>query len=276
MNKSVHYLIIVLTGLTLMLAGVEGQAAKKVRPGDVSMGDDWKQGRFDFVFDNHMDTHVQLKYDEEDGEPEELWGSMYVIFTDDQGVSLGNDPVSGLPIARHPRGTNPDHDETCGTSPNIVCVVGWHVEAIPGAFKFLYHSGVNGNDHAIWMVNRAEEASAPAPGMVIPQPFIPSHVHWISRGSTDSRAGSVSDACDKNNAGQLESADGKNDPSAVNEVCQGWFMELKAVKAFAFQHGGEVIPIHPGDDLRSHLNIVTNYDQTPVVDITATRTSGGH
>ncbi len=265
--KSVNYLIIALTGLALLLAGVEGQAAKKQRPGDVGVGDDWKQGRFDFVFDNHMDTHVQLKYDEDrSGNPEELWGSMYVIFTDSLGNSLGDDPVSGLPIGRHPRGAS--HDEICGTSSMITCEVGWHVEAIPAAFKFLFHGGVNGNDHGMWMVNRAEEATAPAPGMVIPQPFIPSHAHWISSESTDSRAASVSAACDKPNAGQLESAA----PTAVNEVCQGWFMELKAVHApFAFEHGGELIPIYPGEDLRSHLNIITNYTDSPVVPITPTR-----
>jgi hypothetical protein len=275
MQKSAHYLLIGLATLALTLAGVEGQAAKKDRPGDVGPGGDWKVAPFDFVFGNHMDTHVQLKYDEDDsGNPEELWGSLYVIFTDDQGNSLGIDPETTLPIGRHPRGTNEDHDETCGTSPNIVCRVGWHVEAIPAAFKFLFHDGVNGKDHGMWMVNRAEEASAPAPGMVVPQPFLPSHAHWISSGSTDSRAASVSAACDKPNAGQLETGD----PTAVNEVCQGWFMELKAVHApFAFQHGGELIPIYPGEDLRSHLNIITNYRSNTEVPITETRTSsGGH
>ena len=113
---------------------------------------------------------------------------------------------------------------------------------------------------------------APAPGMVIPQPFIPSHAHWISAGSTDSRAPSVSAACDKNNAGQLEDTA----PTAVNEVCQGWFMELKAVKDFAFEHGNEVIPIYAGEDLRSHLNIITNYTDTTVVPITPTRSGNGH
>lgn len=274
MEKSAHYLIVGLATLAFMLAGLEVQAAKKDRPGEVAVGDPWKAAPFTFVFDNHMDTHVQLRYDEDDGEPEELWGSMYIIFTDDQGVSLGNDPVSGLPIARHPRGTNDDHDETCGTSLNIVCEVGWYVEGVPAAFKYLFHAGVNGDDHGMWMVNRAEEypgGGAPAPGMVITQPFLPSHAHWISAGSTDSRAGDVSAACDKNNAGQLESADGNNDPTAVNEVCQGWFLELRAVQSFAFKHGGELIPIHPGVDLRSHLNIMTNYTQTPVVPITQTR-----
>jgi hypothetical protein len=212
-----------------------------------------------------MDTHVQLKLDVENGEPEELWGSMYVIEVNPPAI----DPVSGLRVMRHPRGAS--HNEVCGVDA-ITCEIGWYVDAVPGAMKFLYHSGVNGDDHAVWMVNRAEEASAPAPGMVIPQPFIPSHAHWISAGSDDPRAGSVSAACDKNNAGQLEDTA----PTAANEVCQGWFLELKAVQSFAFQHGGEVIPIHPGEDLRSHLNIVTNYDQTPEATITETRTSGGH
>jgi hypothetical protein len=261
MNKSAHYLIVGLATLALTLSGLEVQAKKTVRPGDVAPGDPWKQGRFNFVFDNHMDTHVQLTYDEDDGEPEELWGSMYVIYT-------GNDTASGLRIMRHPRGTS--NDEVCGDLvDNITCEVGWYVEAIPGAFKFLFHAGVNGNDHGIWMVNRAEDSSQLV--SAIPQPFIPSHAHWISRGSTDARAGDVSAACDKNNAGQLESADGNNDPTAVNEVCQGWFMELKAVKAFAFEHGGEVIPIYPGEDLRSHLNIMTNYTDYPVETITPTR-----
>ena len=141
-----------------------------------------------------------------------------------------------------------------------------------GAFKFLFHAGVNGDDHGMWMVNRAEESSAPAPGMVIPQPFIPSHAHWISAGSTDPRAPGAGTACDKNNAGQLEDTA----PTAVNEVCQGWFMELKAIKDFAFEHGGEIIPIYAGDDLRSHLNYITNYTETPVVTITPTRGGGGH
>lgn len=276
MKKSANYLLISLATLALMLAGVEAQAAKKQRPGDVEMNDPWKAGEFNFVFDNHMDTHVQLKYDEDDsGNPEELWGSLYVIFTDAMGNSLGHDPVSGLPIGRHPRGAS--HNERCGIDP-IVCEVGWHVDAIPGAFKFLFHSGVNGNDHAMWMVNRAEEytdGTVPpsSPGMVIPQPFIPSHAHWLSDGSQDPRSPATGSACDKNNAGQLQDAV----PTAVNEVCQGWFMELKAVhEPFAFQHGGELIPIYPGADMRSHLNIITNYTDSPVVPITSTRPAGGH
>ena len=54
------------------------------------------------------------------------------------------------------------------------------------------------------MVNRAEAPLAPAPGMVIPQPGSYSHVHWITRSSTDPRASLVPDECDKQKAGQLE------------------------------------------------------------------------
>jgi hypothetical protein len=130
---------------------------------------------------------------------------------------------------------------------------------------------VNGNDHPVWMVNRAEEASAPAPGMVIPQPGYYSHYHWITTGSTDPRASSVPPECNKANAGQLQD----EVPTAVNEICAGWFLQLDAVREFAFQHGNELIPVYLGEDLRTHLNMVTNYDETPVVTITETRSSGG-
>ena len=134
----------------------------------------------------------------------------------------------------------------------------------PGAAKFLYHDGVNGDDHAVWMVNRAEEATAPTAGMVIPQPGSYTHFHWITATSTDPRADSVPAECDKNNAGDLEGA-----PSAVDMVCDGWFLQIKAVRHFAFEHGGELTPVRPGIDNRSHLNLVTNFSNT--VAITSTR-----
>ena len=117
------------------------------------------------------------------------------------------------------------------------------------------------------MVNRAEEATAPAPGMVISQPGSYTHMHWITRGSSDPRSASVLDPCDKKNASQLED----EAPTAVNEVCEGWFLEIKAVKDFAFEHGGEIIPVRKGTDNRSHLNLVTNYRSLPEGTITTTR-----
>ena len=220
---------------------------------------------YDFLFGNHIDTHQEnkLSIDKKTGEPKELRGKFYIIFTGDI------DPASGLPIARHPRGAG-DHNEACGVDA-IDCVVGWEMRGVPGAAKFISHAGVNGDDHPVWLVNRAEEALAPAPGMVIPQPGYYSHFHWITATSNDPRADKVSPACNKSNAGKLESADGVNDPTAVNEICLGWFLQIKAKKKFAFEHGGEIIPITNGADLRSHLNIVTNYENDTVVPITTTR-----
>lgn len=258
-------IIISLMALALALSATMVQAAW---PGDVYPGDAFHAAPFDFLFGNHIDTHIQLNLKtKKDGSPKRLKGSFYIIFTDDLGESLGIDQVSGLPIARHPRGTNEDHDETCGVSPNIVCVVGWHMRGLPGAAKFISHDGINGDDHPIWMVNRAEEASAPAPGMVIPQPGSYTHAHWITRTSTDPRYSDVLDPCNKQKAGQLED----QDPTAVNEVCQGWFLQITAKRNFAFKHGGEIIPVRRGVDNRSHLNTVTNYRSPPLVPITQTR-----
>ena len=264
-------LIVSITAITIAFTGTAALAG----PGVVYPGDSFHAAPFDFIFGNHMDSHQQLKLKTTaGGYPKSLKGSFYIIFTDDQGVSLGIDPVSGLPIARHPRGRvfeddgmTIKHDEACGISPNIVCKVGWKMRGLPGAAKFISHYGVNGDDHAIWMVNRAEETAAPAPGMVIPQPGSFTHHHWITRTSTDPRASYVLDECNKQKAGQLED----QDPSAVNEVCQGWFLEIRAIKKFAFKHGGEIIPIRNGIDNRSHLNVVTNYRSPTVVNITSTR-----
>ena len=268
MNK----LIISLMSLALALSANAVQAG----PGTVHPGDSFHATPYDFLFGNHIDTHIQLKLKTTAaGNPRSLMGAFYIIFTDDQGESLGIDEASGLPKARHPRGLvlNNDgsikHDEACGVSPNIVCVVGWRMRGLPGAAKFISHNGVNGDDHPIWMVNRAEEASAPVPGMVIPQPGSYTHTHWITATSTDPRADTImpGSACDKQKAGQLED----KAPTAVNEVCQGWFLQIKAVKKFAFEHGGEIIPVRNGIDNRSHLNTVTNYENETVVPITKTR-----
>ena len=210
-------------------------------------------GPWTFLFGNHLDTHQESKL-KQDGS---LQGRLYVIFTGDV------DPVTGWPVARHPRGAK--MGEECGVDP-IDCVVGLNFKALPGTAKFLFHSGVNGDDHAAWLVNRAEQPELP--GGTIPNPGAFTHFHWITRASTDDRALDVSDDCDKVNAGQLET----DDPVAVNDVCLGWFMELQAIREFAFQHGGELIPVSPGIDTNSHSNILTNYRAD--LEITPTRHVG--
>lgn len=253
---------IVTLGAVLFGVGVANPAFSddEERVYDVNPSDLWQAPPYDFVFGNHLDTHIQLKLTTKRGEPRKLSGGLYIYFTGDI------DEASGLPVARHPRGEM--HGEVCGVSP-ITCVAGWKLTGRPGAAKFLYHSGINGMDHPVWMVNRAEESTAPATGMVIPQPGYYSHFHWLSAGSNDPRATNedVPAACDKMSAGMLQDAD----PTAVDQICEGWFLQLKAVRSFAFKHGGESIVIREGADLRSHLNIVTNYEAETVVPITPTR-----
>lgn len=199
----------------------------------------------DFYFGNHIDTHQEnrLKTDK-DGNPISMKGSFYIIFT---GTT---DDASGLPIARHPRGF--EQGEDCNDKVTG-CVVGWTMNGVPGEAKFLFHSGINGNDHPVWMVNRVD----------IPQPGSFTHFHWISADSTDPRAPlGVPDQCNADTAGQLEDM-------AEDVICPGWFFEIRAVRFFAFDHGGEIVPVRPGLDNATHLNLVTNYDE--VFGITGTR-----
>ena len=127
------------------------------------------------------------------------------------------------------------------------------MNGIPGEAKFLYHSGINGNDHPVWMVNRVD----------IPQPGSFTHFHWIGADSNDPRApAEVQSECDVDMADDL-------DDNAEDVTCPGWFLKIHAVRKFAFDHGGEIVAVRPGVDNATHLNLVTNYQEVP--GITATR-----
>lgn len=215
----------------------------------------------DFLFGNHIDTHQETKLKlDKNNQPESLSGFLYIIFTDDSP-----DPVSGLPIARHPRGAN--EGEACGV--DVDCVKGWDIYGVPArgvapgediaGAKFLYHSGVNGNDHAVWMVDRVD----------IPQPGSFTHFHWINQDSSDPRRESVPDPCNVESASQLEQIVPPAEVSAVNVVCPGWFLEIDARIPFAFKHGNETIPVWPEEDNSTHLNLVTNFPED--LGITPTR-----
>jgi hypothetical protein len=115
------------------------------------------------------------------------------------------------------------------------------IKAEPGETKFLYHNGVNGDDHPVCMVNRVD----------IPQPGSFTHFHWITTTSSGPRAATVPAACDRNNASQLED----QPPTAVDFTSPGWFLQITAVEEFAFQHGNEVAPVCSGIDNASHLNL---------------------
>jgi hypothetical protein len=194
-----------------------------------------------FVFGNHIDTHQYTSLKEKDGSPVRLNGDFLILFTGD------TDPVSGLPIARHPRGAS--QSEECGV--DVTCDVGWDIKAVPGEAKFLFHSGVNGEDHPVWLVNRVE----------IPQPGSYTHFHWITAISNDPRFNQVPDQCDVQSAGELEN-------NAENVTCPGWFMQITAVRSFAFQHGNEIVPVERGKDNATHLNLLTNYAVVDGIDPT--------
>lgn len=82
--------------LTVMLCVTTSILQAAPRPGDVAYGDAWQAAPYDFQFGNHIDTHTQLKLIAPQGKPNKLSGSFYIIFTDDQGVSLGTDTHSTL------------------------------------------------------------------------------------------------------------------------------------------------------------------------------------
>jgi hypothetical protein len=214
---------------------------------------------FTYLFGNHIDTHQQTRLLSNG----QLFGYFYIIYLDENNDGQTDiDPVSGLPIATHPRSSL---GEICGQTVN--CEVGWIMRGMQGNTKFLFHNGVNsGEDHPVWMANRTDETTAEGLVSGIPQPGSYTHFHWISQGATDPRAAAVSAECNKNDAAQLEQA-----PSAVNKICQGWFLQIVAVRDFAFKHGGEVIPVTKGTDNATHLNIVTDYKVVTDPAITPTR-----
>ena len=204
----------------------------------VSVGADPK---VDFVFGNHIDTHQVTKLKSKKGVPKNVKGDFLIIFTGDI------DRASGLPIGRHPRGAA--QNEECGV--DLDCEVGWDIKAVPGEATFLFHSGVNGDDHPVWLVNRVQ----------IPQPGSFTHFHWITSASNDPRAGEVPAECEAQNASDLE-------PDAQDVTCPGWFMQITAVQSFAFQHGGEIVPVTRGKDNATHLNLLSNYAVVPGINPT--------
>ncbi len=112
--------------------------------------------------------------------------------------------------------------EHCGqnTPPNE-CIVGWMIRGIQGEATFVFHE----NDHPIWLVGSRAD---------IPQPGAFSHFHWFG-----GPAG----------AGEL-----------VEETpYSGFFLELKAVRKFAFLHAGQIIPVSPGIDIATHVNLVGSF-----------------
>lgn len=212
---------------------------------------------FDFRFGNHIDEHQESALVKG---KKQLVGSLYITFTDKDGNPIGTQ--DGLPIARHPRA---NMGEICGQT--VDCVVGWKFTGTlgpgpesaavlnRGEARYLFHTGVNGDDHPVWLTNRAN-IPQPGPGS--------SHYHWITNNptvrpaTTDPRIGGINPLCDVDDAAML----------TPNTICLGWYLQLHAVRKFAFQHGGETIPVVPGTDNATHLNVVTNFPALPGIDAT--------
>ncbi len=87
----------------------------------------------------------------------------------------------------------------------------------------VFHDG----DHPLWKV---------AGRSVIPQPGAFAHFHWL---------------------GPPEIASGL----VEGDTFEGYFLELKAVKTFYFEHGGDTILVEPAIDLRTHVNVVASFPE---------------
>jgi hypothetical protein len=134
----------------------------------------------------------------------------------------------GYPVVRHCSAETPPRE----------CFAGWILRARPGAAIFLYQE----MDHPVWLTARSE----------LPQPGAFVHFHWITSRSTDPRP--VTDPrCDAEMAEELT-------PGAT---CPGYFIELLAIRRFAFEHEGQRVLVEPGIDVATHLNVVTSFPASP-------------
>jgi len=133
----------------------------------------------------------------------------------------------GYPVAHH-----------CDAqTPPARCVAGWTLRARPGTARFLFQNA----DHPVWLTSRAD----------IPQPGAFAHFHWITSASTDPRP-----VTDPGCQGQMDS------DLVPGAVCPGFFIQLIALRAFAFDEFGQRIQVDPGIDIATHLNIVTSSPAT--------------
>ena len=113
----------------------------------------------------------------------------------------------------------------CGNdTPAKACVVGWAIKGKSGEATAVYHDD-DKNDHPLWLVESRND---------IPQPGPYSHFHWLGK---------------PKNAKKLK----------IGKIYYGYFLKLRAVKTFYFEHGGEKILIRRGIDIASHVNVVASF-----------------
>jgi hypothetical protein len=105
-------------------------------------------------------------------------------------------------------------------TPPSEIVPGWILRGKPGSETFVYHD----MDHPLWLVGSRAD---------IPQPGGYAHFHWTG-------------------------APEHGHELMVQEY-PGYFLELTAIRRFAFEHEGQLTPVHPGLDLATHVNIVASF-----------------
>jgi hypothetical protein len=227
---------------------------------------------YTFTFGNHIDTHLELRLWKRDRplfgiEKGDLTGWFYVYDVDEDGDGVQDvDPASGLGIVHHC--TKQEHYDAG-------CYALWRVHAKPSipelngfTSMFLYHF----HDHPIWLLgNRVVDGGLRGSRLHIHQPGSYTHMHWLTEGSVHEGTFLPSSIAD------VEALFGVdiNVPAECNVsgasaltagvVCPGYHMQIKVRhgKHVAFRHGGELIPLHPGVDNKSHLNLLTSYRSLP-------------
>lgn len=204
---------------------------------------------YTFLFGNHIDTHQETRL-KNNGD---LQGFFYIYWT-------GDFTDDGLPVAKHC--TTQEHYEQG-------CFAGWTIKAKPCIKEvngceamFLYHY----HDHPVWMIGPRVDDAGGLRGTrgMIPQPGSYTHLHWLTDPDiTNSSLDEVEDLFDVDVAVTPECNVFMASDLIPGVVCPGYFLEIKALAAFAFQHGGELIPVSEGTDNRTHLNIVSSYRSLP-------------
>jgi hypothetical protein len=106
-------------------------------------------------------------------------------------------------------------------TPPSEIVAGWALRGKPNTETFVFHD----MDHPLWLVGSRAD---------IPQPGGYSHFHWTGLPM---------------HAHEL----------MVDMMYPGYFLELTAIRRFAFEHGGQTTPVQPGLDLATHVNIVASF-----------------
>ncbi len=218
---------------------------------------------YTFLFGNHIDTHQELKL-MKDGD---LQGFFYITWLDkDEDGSTDIDEASGLPIAGHCN--KPEHYENG-------CFAGWTMRAKPCIEEvnncramYLYHY----HDHPPWLLDPTVDETGNLRGsrLSIVQPGSFTHMHWLTEGATHTMDNgstmffpSSIDAVEAVFGVDIVVPDECNVAMAkeltTGSICPGYFLEIEAVKNFAFKHGGEPIPVTPGIDNKTHLNLITTY-----------------